>query len=441
MRLFEWESASIAGFEDKIPDFVKYLAGVWQSRKRYVDPPEEVTEEEQQEERIQRQRFFDFTIDRKVSARNYVGVVQFEGIRIEVYPKIFAGEDKNNSRQWQMNLLYWLSYCRKIQFPFSHSDVSKMRFDDFLEVLIYVFANYTTEVLSTQPFQAYQAIAEETTFLRGQLLFDEYIRNNVITGRWHHFYCMHAPFAFDNQFNRIVKYVARRLVSMSGDERNREKLNELLFLLHDVSDVNCTAMDCDKVKLNPLYGDHGFILELCKLYLSNQVIDMNAEDSKNFCFLIPMEYVFEEFVYGFIADKWPPLGVKSQSWDYLGVNGGVKVFKIKNDIYIPNQLIIDTKYKVRKEEEGMRREKVGVSQTDMYQMVSYAIKRNCSEVLLIYPFVKRAINDDACFQVQSPMLAGQVNIKVRSIDITFEDIGEADEVIKKELAKLIQYLI
>lgn len=427
MRLFEWKSAAVGELGDSVPDFVKYLAGVWQSRNRYVDPPEEVTEEEQQEERIQQQRFFDFTIDGKISARNYVGVVQFGDTRIEVYPKLFADEHPENTKQWQMNLLYWLSYCRKIQFPFSQSDVSKMSFDDFLEVLIYVFANYTTEVLSNQPFQAYQEIEEETTFLKGRLLFDEYTRNNLVTGRKQYFYCRHAPFAFDNQFNRIVKYIAKRLIGLSRDERNRGKLNELLFLLHDVSDVSCTAMDCEKVKLNPLYNDHGFILELCKLYLSNQVIDMSTEDSRNFCFLIPMEYIFEEFVYGFIADKWPSLAVKSQSWDYLALNNGRDVFKIKNDIYIANRLIIDTKYKARKVEEW----KEGVSQADIYQMVSYAIKRNCSEVFLLYPTVKGANNNSALFQVHSPMLAKPVDIHVGSIDITFEHIGEADQKIKE----------
>lgn len=433
LRLFEWKSAPVKGFENAIPGFVEYLAGVWQSRKRYVDPPEEVTEEERQEERIQRQRFFDFTIDGKISARNYVGVVQYGDIRIEVYPKIFAGQEVENSRQWQMNLLYWLSYCRKIQFPFSHSDVSKMRFDDFLEVLIYMFANYTTGVLSTQPFQAYQEIAEETAFLKGRLLIDEYIRNNVITGRQHQFYCMHAPFAFDNQFNRIVKYIAKRLLGVSRDGGNQEKLNELLFLLHDVSDVCCTASDCEKVKLNPLYNDHGFILELCKLYLSNQVIDMSAEESTNFCFLIPMEYIFEAFVYGFIADKWPSLGVKSQSWDYLALNNDRPVFKIKNDIYIPHQLIIDTKYKIR-QESGL---KEGVSQADIYQMVSYAIKRDCSEVLLLYPIVKGGINKDVSFQVQSPMLTRPIHIQVRSVDITFAHIEKADQLMKDRMNTIL----
>src|SRR5690606_37900674 len=99
------------------------------------------------------------------------------------------------------------------------------------------------------------------------------------------------------------------------------------FILHDVSDVCCTAEDCDKVRLNPLFEDHRQILSLCKLYLSNQVIDMEHEDSRNFCFLIPMEYVFEDFIFGFISDKWPLLNIRSQSTEFLAINNNIYVFQ------------------------------------------------------------------------------------------------------------------
>jgi 5-methylcytosine-specific restriction enzyme subunit McrC len=430
MRLFEWKSDSFD--KSKIPDFVNYLSGVWQNRNRYVEKEEYLSEEEQQEERIQKQRFFDFTVDGKISARNYVGVVQFGDIRIEVYPKIFADDATENVRQWQLNFLYWLTYCRKVKFPFSFADVSKLAFDDYLELLIYVFANYTEETIAKQPFQAYQKVEEETTFLKGRLSFDNYTKHNLITGKWQNFYCNHEPFVYDNLFNRIIKYVTKRLLAISENYLNKEKLSEILFILHDVSDVRCTADDCDKVKLNPLYEDHKNVLDLCKLYLSHQVIDMDSEDSRNFCFLVPMEYIFEDFIFGFLSDKFPWLGIKSQSTDCLALNQGKQVFQIRNDIYIPNQLIIDTKYKIRSDD-GL---KAGVRQSDLYQMVSYALRRNCKNVLLLYPATPSALNTDALFEIPSAMLPDNLNIHVRNIDITFDNIQNADALIELRIQKL-----
>lgn len=433
MRLFEWHSDSFEGHKKLLPDFVNYLSGVWQSRNRYIELLDEISEEEQQEQKIQKQRFFDFTVDGKISARNYVGVVQFEGVRIEVYPKIFADDETENVKKWQLNLLYWLTYCRKIRFPFSFADVSKLKFDDYLELLIYVFANYTEEIISQQPYQAYQKVEEETAFLKGRLSFENYTKHNLTTGRWQNFYCIHEPFVYDNLFNRIIKYVTRRLSAISENYLNKEKLNEILFILHDVSDVRCTAEDCEKVKLNPLYEDHKHILELCKLYLSNQVVDMDSEDSRNFCFLVPMEYIFEDFLFGFVADKWSSMNIKSQSTDYLATNNDSKVFQIRNDIYIKDQLIIDTKYKIRATNDGL---KAGVSQNDLYQMVSYALRRNCTNVLLVYPNTQTALNAPASFQVPSAMLDEDINIDVRNLDITFDDIHEADVLMKSRIKLL-----
>ena len=428
MRLFEWHSNSFEGHKKVVPEFINYLNGVWKNRNRYIELSEDILEEDQQI-----QRFFDFTYDGKISARNYVGVVQYEGVRIEVYPKIFADDETENVKKWQLNLLYWLTYCRKIKFPFSFADVSKLKFDDYLELLIYIFANYTAEVLSQQPFQTYQKIEEETTYLKGRLSFDNYTKHNLTTGKWQYFYCIHEPFVYDNLFNRTIKYVAKRLLAISENNLNKEKLNEILFLLDDVSDVRCTAEDCDKVKLNPLFDDHKQILALCKLYLSNQVIDMDSEDSRNFCFLVPVEYIFEDFIFGFITEKWPALNLRSQSTDYLAINKESKVFQIRNDIYIKDQLIIDTKYKIRSTNDGL---KEGVSQNDVYQMVSYALRRNCKDVLLLYPYTKTCLNSPALFQIPSEMLSGELNIYVQTIDITFDDIHHADEEIKVRVKQI-----
>ncbi len=436
MILREWETRAFDDYSAKIPDLVDYLSHVWENRNMYVDSiEEENTEENVINEKVQKQGFFSFSHDNKITAHNYVGAVQYEDVRIEVMPKIFAKSEKADSGKWQLNLLYWLSYCRKIRFPFSFATVSDLHFDDYLEVMIYVFANHTAEVLFTQPYQSYQSIEEETAFLRGRLSFDNYAKHNLSTGKWQNFHCIHEPFAYDNLFNRIVKYTARRLMAVCKNSFSREKLNEILFLLDDVSDVFCTASDCSKVKLNSLYGEHGHILELCRMFMSNLVIDMQNEQSKNFCFLLPMEYIFEDFIFGFISEKFPELNIVSQSSDYLARREGKKVFQIRNDMYIKDRLIIDTKYKKR---DSPNDPKAGVSQNDIYQMIGYAISRNCKNVLMIYPEVgiERATSDPVFFEVPSGMIHEYLKIAVRNIDITFDDIRFAEQEMMGQIRKM-----
>lgn len=432
MKLFEWHSASFENHKGKIPAFEEYLSSAWQNRNRYYEDDDKQDEEEVSTQKNQKQRFFNFTYDGKIIARNYVGVVQFEDIRIEIVPKIYFKSDPQQQKNWQLNLMYWLTYCRKFRFPFSLADLSKLDFDDFLELFIYLYANFTLETIALQPFQAYQEIEEETAFLKGRLSFEAYTRNNLATGNWHRFSCIHEPFLYDNRYNRIIKYVTKRLLTISNNFFNKEKLNEILFMLNDVTDENCRAADCDKVKLNPLFENHKNILNLCRMFLSNQTIDMVSEENNNFCFLIPMEYVFEEFLYGFISAYWPKLKIKSQSEDYMAETNRRKVFKIKNDIYIPGHIIIDAKYKARSTKDGL---KSGVSQSDLYQMTSYAIKRNCNSALLIYPYIDQSMNDPAVFTIESPMIPAPIEVQAHNINITFDDITQAEQTITEEIKK------
>jgi 5-methylcytosine-specific restriction enzyme subunit McrC len=146
-----------------------------------------------------------------------------------------------------------------------------------------------------------------------------------------------------------------------------------------------------------------------------------------------MEYIFEDFIFGFLSDHWPSLDIRGQSTDYLALNHGSKVFQIRNDIYIPDKLIIDTKYKIRSNSDGL---KSGVSHTDLYQMVSYAIGRKCSNVLLLYPAPINGLNNKATFQIPSDMLLKNIAIEVRNIDISFSDLQGADDIMISRVRKL-----
>lgn len=80
-----------------------------------------------------------------------------------------------------------------------------------------------------------------------------YINHNLAKGRHHNIRCSYEPFIYDNLFNRIVKHTCRLLISITKSSTNKEILNNILFLHHEVSDVYCSASDCEKVKVNRLY--------------------------------------------------------------------------------------------------------------------------------------------------------------------------------------------
>lgn len=418
MTLYEWDTASHNLSEQALHRFESYLHEVWRNRQKFDTEENSYWGNKPLNE--QKQQFFQFGYDHTLQARNYVGVVQFEGMRIQVYPKIMRDRQLLDTQLQQRNLLFWLSYCQRIRFPFGLAQTATLDSDDTLEWMVYIFANLATNLLSNQPLQAYQQIDENSSYLKGQLNMPAYISNQLSTGRWHEFSCTHAPFVYDNLFNRIVKFLATRLRNISNHPFNQNKLGELLFLLDEVSHQSVTATDCDKVSLNALQQDHNHLLQLCRLFLSNEVMDLNDDQSNNFCFLVPMEVVFEDFIAGFIEAHFPQWKASKQAPDYLATTDGNRIFQIRNDLYFPNRLIVDTKYKTLHPTD----DKFGISQADMYQMVAYAIKRNCFRVILLYPQTGD-IPFERTFEVEATSLTRTIIIEVKTVDIVFTVLSKA----------------
>ncbi|HEY1056318.1 MAG TPA: hypothetical protein VGE24_14325 [Emticicia sp.] len=409
-----------------------YLQEIWDSRNKYSPTDDErLSEEEETTFEKNKQLFLAFD-GNFIRARNYVGFIQYKGLRINIYPKIC--NDSDTPANTIHHILYWLIYSERIKFPFSQLPLDKQNFDNWIEALIYLYAHYTEETLSNQPYQSYQEIKEETSFLRGRLAMSEYINDNLLKARPQYFQCIYEPFLLDNQFNRIVKYVTRKLLSVSTHEINRDKLANLLFLLDEVSDCHCMAADCDLVKLNPLYSDLNTILSMSRLFLESTSINQNDSPDTNFCLLLPMEVIFEDFIFGYIQKHFSGSTPIPQKGIYLTKE---KVFKMKTDIVLKNpSLIIDTKYKIR----GITNNpKKGIAQTDMYQMLAYSFRKGISDVLLIYP-TRTEINESNFTIINPDWSEQQIRIKAIDINIYSEDNPKKiEDELKMHLADFIVY--
>lgn len=316
---------------------------------------------------------------------NYVGLVQWQGLRVEIYPKLF-GDEPPEGRRWFGHLLWWLSYCRRVRFPFAGVTAELAHVDDFPEAIIAHFARFSYRVLSSQPYSRYQETTEKLPYVRGRLSTGAYVRESLGRGLPQQLVCAHEPFVYDNRLNRIIKYVARQLSQVCRFGETYHALNQVLFLLDDVSDVQAVATDCDGLLLNPVFEAYADVLAMCRFFLNQSYLDLTDTTQENYCFLVPMEYVFEDFLNGFIEEE---LGDKYQvEYQKTGWLADEKVFQLRHDMFLTHRatkrpLIVDAKYKLRGDEETDK--KAGVAQSDMYQLVSYALRSGCKTGLLLYP--------------------------------------------------------
>lgn len=380
INLFEYQNKrDISDTLEK--ELEEFLDEIWAKREKNTFYEQEETD------KIENQQFIQFLHKtNQIKSNNYVGVIHYNDHRINLLPKIFFKPDKeyqeNDIQKIQNHILWWLSYCRKIRFPNYQTSLDSMN-SDFFEVLIYLFSKYTKKLFQNSIYQAYEDIDRELPYIKGRLNTPVYIRENLSRGMWHKLNCSFDMYVLDNKFNRIIKNVANILFSVTQNNDSKKNLREILFVLDEVADEPATADQCLNLKFNPLFAEFEIVRDYCQLFLSHSVQYTFKNDLKLFAFLLPMEYVFEDFVFGFIDKEIPSISAKSQRSDmYLGEG---KKYRIKPDLYIKTgqeNIIADTKYKIIDRDQEITG---GISQNDLYQMVAYAIRFETERIILYFP--------------------------------------------------------
>jgi 5-methylcytosine-specific restriction enzyme subunit McrC len=433
INLFEYRNAE--RIEADAAELEAFLDDVWKRRERsawYGEVPQEPEADETQ----QFVQFLRRNGDVQVKSKKYVGVVQFAGHTINLLPKIFfherhaIGDDAAHVSAMHLHILWWLSYCGRIKFPNYRSAMGATD-GSFLEVLMYIYARYTRDLLGSSVFQQYQEHSSETLHARGRLNTDTYLRENISTGRWHKLHCTYDHFDIDNDMNRIIKYVSGLLITATQNAETKRYLQEILFILDEVTDRPATATQCANVKFNPMFGEYDTVRDYCHLFLSGAVsIDYN-NDLKLFAFLLPMEVIFEDFIAGFMRREVvngpraesAGVTVRTQS-DALYLDES-QSFALRPDLVIRSgghTCIADTKYKMVSAESGSASAKV--SQADLYQVLAYAVRYGVDDVALVYPNSVMFPATECSHMVIVDALAGNrpVNVRLLQVPVVSTDV-------------------
>lgn len=374
-------------------------------------------------------------------ARNYTGFIHFEDSKIEIYPKIFQNEPGISKELMHQHLFYWFSYCKRVKLPFHQSFLDRFEIDELPELIMYLFANQIHEVISIRPYSAYEEVQEALFTPRGRINFDRYV-NRMSCANYHIIDCDYEPFVFDNSLNRIIKYCTRLLLSKTRFTATQRILNEIIFMLEDVDDQVCFTQQLHALRIPSIYSDYEEIIQICHMILENQVYSYQEYEMKNWSLLFPMEYIFEDFIAGYIYEHFSDIfEVEPQKSD-LYLHTKPNTFNLQHDILLTNkktgeQIIVDTKYKPRWNLEKNDSKK-GIAQSDMYQMISYAYRRGTTKVLLIYPNTSEKLAEDHLFLINN----GLVNeiIKIKAIDVPFWSLDghpSVEENLKVKLGNIL----
>lgn len=349
-----------------------------------------------------RQQFIDFDVHDGIKLQNYIGTIIFKGEQLNIFPKVFkADADDTDTDGLQVealinNLVVWLGYCDRLNFPFVAMKGALSGTDSLLELLITIYVHYALAAINRQRYHQYEDETESGSLVKGRINFSDYATRKFPAGQCQTMEYTYSSFVFDNKLNRIIKCTCAMLLSLTQMRSNKDILRTLLVKLGDVTAESCLPYDCDHVHLSALHRNYRILLSMSKMFLLNKVNSYNMGVSDTFCFLFPAEVLFEGFIGGFMKEMVATdVKVTTQASDqYLAdlIVDGVLVssaFLLREDILVETGdsiFVLDTKYKeIDRFEKIRENKKLGISDNDIKQMAVYAAKRGAKRLYLLYP--------------------------------------------------------
>lgn len=404
-----------------------------------------------------RQQFIDFDRKGAIKLQNYIGTIIFRGEQLNIFPKVFKeDEDDYDTTGLEVeelinNLVIWLGYCDRLNFPFVSMRSELGSTNNLLELFITVYVYYVKATIDRQLYFRYEDVTETGGFVKGKIDLNNYASRKYPVGQWNQLDYTYSSFVFDNLVNRIIKYTCRIIQNFTEQKSNKKVLRDVLMKLGEVSNVECTPYDCDRAHLSALHSHYRIILSMSKMFLLNKVASYDVGITDTFCFLFPAELLFEGFIGGFLKEMFRgDAMVSTQTSDqYLAdlvVDGEVvgNAFKLREDIMIEKDnriVILDTKYKeIDRFKKVKDNKKLHISDSDMKQMAVYAAKRGAKNLYLLYPLHRDEQPESIEIRYDIKLDDGNKIIPLEILKVPFvfgEEIEDTKNMLRSILKKIV----
>lgn len=228
---------------------------------------------------------------------HYVGFVQVNKTRLLIYPKIAINSvkerDFNKAFEILIRLLSNSEFfsVKRISSPLT---IGKYK-GDLLELFIEIFIDELLVLFNRDINRNYNLCLENQSFIKGKIDFAETVKYNSY--RKHLHYVRYDQFTENIIINRIFKTVILNLINRTTVKENKMKLNKSLLWLEDVETVRLNNDIWKSVKFSHLNNQYEPVFNMAKLFYYNSSPNLNKGDEMVFSFLVPLNQLFERYLF------------------------------------------------------------------------------------------------------------------------------------------------
>lgn len=358
----------------------------------------------------------------EIRAQQVVGVIAASGCSLEILPKIDAAGDEGDETI-RTRLISMLDVALGLKLGEGQALAMARQKETLLDILIRLFADRLLAEARRGLPRAYMAQEEDLAALRGRMdVIRQFTQHAVRPDR---LACRFDSLMPDTPLMRIMKACVLLLRRHARALQTQRRLDELRFLLAEVSDLPINALPWTQVRIDRTNRRWETLHGLAKLFLKRewQRTNHEAKAGQGITLLFAMNDLFEAYIAALArkALRGSDLTVHSQGGLRYCLleegEGGRARFQTTPDILIKRGsqvlMVIDTKWKLigRNPEDKKR----GVSQSDVYQMMAYARLYRCRNEMLLYPH-HAGLGAEA-LEAGYEMMEGDERLRIASVDL------------------------
>ncbi|MGM0983289.1 MAG: McrC family protein [Pseudomonadota bacterium] len=338
----------------------------------------------------------------RVKFTQFCGVVQVDGLQVEVLPKLTPYQTEAQQRDTLLTMLACAGDLEGVDTLGAGLATSRTT---LLDLFIRHFARLLERQLQQGLLRDYRDIDDTLVQVRGRIDLVRQQRENLFKPQ--RLACRYSELVADIPVNRLLHSALRLVISLTTSPMLAQQLHALRMRFGEVDTLAPHERGPVAEQLNRMQSRYAPLVALAHLFLDGQFLDARSGRQQAFSLLFDMNRLFERYT----ASRLRPLarrhGLKLMEQGprrHLGhEESGKGRLLMRPDISLLDTnrcpvAILDTKWKRIDGPDAL----ASLSSADLYQLTAYATAYNCPSVALLYP-EQSHLRADEC---QTLVLAG-----------------------------------
>ncbi|WP_295793963.1 hypothetical protein [Mucilaginibacter sp.] len=314
--------------------------------------------------------------------KEFVGVLQVGSLTIEVLPKI--DRDDQEKGKWRNILLDMLKECRLLHPETTGFADLRLRANSILELYFELFLSEINDLLRQGLIKRYRVEADNQYALKGRLLFNEQIRENMIHAE--RFYTEHTVYDQHHQIHHVLGKALRVIADLAGESHTGVKAAAVLQNWPENDKLVVTEQTFSRFQLTRKTQSYQAAWQIARLILLNYHPDLRQGKTNVLALMFDMNMLWEKFVYNRIRSAAKGLGwFVSDQREYKYWKGDTGTKKLIPDILIElvdgRKIVLDTKWKRPVDDKP--------DDHDLRQILAYKLYFKGDHAYLLYPCYKK----------------------------------------------------